>query len=299
MKILFVSDLDGTLLNQNDSLSQETIETIKRLQKEGMYFTYATARSYISASCVAKELVPSVPVIVYNGATILDASNGEVIKHSGFSTQEQNSVRQILEDCNLLPLTYSYVEKVEKLSYIIEPDNDGMMYYLNRRRADKRLRPVETPEELYAGEIFYLTCIGPKDRLEVAYQKIKDDARFHVTFQQELYRKEYWLEIMPAEVTKSNAIRLIKEMYGFDKIISFGDSLNDVPMFEISDEAYAVANAAEELKKIATGVIESNEDNGVARWLAYHWQEKKMLAGEIYDTSDKLLAERRKLAHRL
>ena len=46
--------------------------------------------------------------------------------------------------------------------------------------------------------------------------------------------------------------------------------MNDLPMFEISDEAYAVANAVDELKAAATGIIESNEDDGVAKWLLRH-----------------------------
>ena len=51
-------------------------------------------------------------------------------------------------------------------------------------------------------------------------------------------------------------------------MISFGDAVNDIPMFEISDECYAVSNAADELKAVATAVIDSNEDDGVAKWLA-------------------------------
>ena len=47
----------------------------------------------------------------------------------------------------------------------------------------------------------------------------------------------------------------------------FGDGKNDIDMLELADEAYAVANAVDELKAIATGVIRSNNDDGVARWL--------------------------------
>ena len=54
---------------------------------------------------------------------------------------------------------------------------------------------------------------------------------------------------------------------GFEKLVVFGDSLNDVSMFRIADEAYAVANAMEELKQIATGVIGSNEEDAVANML--------------------------------
>ena len=49
-----------------------------------------------------------------------------------------------------------------------------------------------------------------------------------------------------------------------DKIIAFGDNLNDIPLFEIADECYAVSNAEDELKKIATDVIASNDEDAVA-----------------------------------
>ena len=55
-------------------------------------------------------------------------------------------------------------------------------------------------------------------------------------------------------------------------MISFGDAVNDIPMFEISDECYAVENAVEELKAAATGIIDSNENDGVANWLKEHYR---------------------------
>jgi hydroxymethylpyrimidine pyrophosphatase-like HAD family hydrolase len=72
---------------------------------------------------------------------------------------------------------------------------------------------------------------------------------------------------MPKNATKANAVLQIKELYGFDKVISFGDGVNDIPMFEISDECYAVANAVPELKEKAAGIIGSNKNDGVAKWL--------------------------------
>ena len=56
--------------------------------------------------------------------------------------------------------------------------------------------------------------------------------------------------------------------YGKNRVFLLGDNLNDIPMFELANEAYATANAAEEIKKIATDVIGSCEDNGVAEFLA-------------------------------
>jgi len=79
---------------------------------------------------------------------------------------------------------------------------------------------------------------------------------------------------MPKKATKGNAILTLKEKLNCDKIISFGDAINDIPMFKISDESYAVENAVDELKKHATGIILSNEKDGVAHWLEENYERK-------------------------
>ena len=60
----------------------------------------------------------------------------------------------------------------------------------------------------------------------------------------------------------------MKRFLNCDRIVAFGDGLNDIDMFKIADECYAVSNAEDELKALATGVIESNDDDGVAKWLS-------------------------------
>ena len=103
---------------------------------------------------------------------------------------------------------------------------------------------------------------------------MRGDARFFVTLQQELYRAEYWLEIMPAEATKAHGIRKLCALRGYDRVVSFGDAVNDLRMFDASDECYAVENAVPELKAAATGVIQSNEADGVAKWLEENWERR-------------------------
>ena len=57
------------------------------------------------------------------------------------------------------------------------------------------------------------------------------------------------------EASKANAIRQLKDMFSCDRVIAFGDGKNDIDMFEIADEGYAVSNAHEALKEKATGII--------------------------------------------
>ncbi len=72
---------------------------------------------------------------------------------------------------------------------------------------------------------------------------------------------------MPKEASKANAIRQLMDMFSCDRVIAFGDGKNDIDMFEIADECYAVSNAHEALKEKATGIIGSNNEDGVAKWL--------------------------------
>lgn len=79
------------------------------------------------------------------------------------------------------------------------------------------------------------------------------------------------LEIMPLAASKSNAIKQLQKLLKCDKLVVFGDGKNDIDMFELADESYAVQNAHEELKKYATAIISSNDEDAVA-----HWLEKKL-----------------------
>lgn len=72
---------------------------------------------------------------------------------------------------------------------------------------------------------------------------------------------------MPLTASKSNAIKQLQGLLNCEKLIFFGDGKNDIDMFEVADESYAVQNAHEDLKKYATAIISSNDEDGVAKWL--------------------------------
>ena len=214
-----------------------------------------------------------IPVIVYNGAFIVRPETGEVLHSLFFSPEEAAFVREHLEQYHISPIVYSYVDRLERLSWNTGRENEGMKHYLSNRKQDKRRRPLINEEGLYDGDVFYYTCIGKKEEMLPIYEIFSKDDRFRCTLQQELYRPEYWCEIMPQKASKAEGIRKLKEMWECDRIVSFGDAVNDIPMFEMSDECYAVENAVAELKAVATGIIGRNDQDGVARWLLEHCGE--------------------------
>jgi len=123
---------------------------------------------------------------------------------------------------------------------------------------------------LYCGDIFYITCIDDEDKLAVFYEKYRN--QYHCVFQRDIYSDEQWLEFMPQAASKSNAIKQLKDHLSCDRLIVFGDGKNDIDMFNLADECYAVENAVDELKSIATAVIHQNNDDGVAKWLLENYK---------------------------
>ena len=255
MGILYVSDLDGTLLNTSASLSPYTIKTINCLVEKGMLFTYATARSLSSASVAAKGLNPKIPVIVYNGAYIMEPATGNILASESFTKEERSYVERKLSGYGVSPVVYSFIKGRECVSWNLLQINEGKKRYFDNRQGDKRLRPVENEKKLYEGEAFYYTCIGEEEELKPLYDIFAGDERYTCTFQQD------------------NGILKLKELWHCDKVISFGDSVNDIPMFQISDQCYAVENAVDSLKKLATGIIGNNDSDSVAKWLEENFRE--------------------------
>lgn len=122
MKTLYLSDLDGTLLTPEAALSPFTAETLRRLLGSGMAFSYATARSFSTAKKVTAALKGArLPVIVYNGAAIVEAESGAVLDAVYFTPAETAFIRGVLEAAGLRPMVYSRAKahvRAERVAYV-------------------------------------------------------------------------------------------------------------------------------------------------------------------------------------
>ena len=264
MKTLYLSDLDGTLLRNDETISDFTAKTINELTKKGICFSFATARSLNTTKKVTSNIKCRLPVIVYNGAFIMDNVSSEIL-YGNFFEDNTNKLFEDIEISGIFPVVYSFIEGIEKLSYVKNKSSQGQKLYLKSREGDKRINAVESFEELLKGNKFYITCIDDEIKLKPVYEKYKDE--FKCLYQKDYYSDYYWLEIMPKKTTKANAALKLKEMLKCDELVVFGDEINDIELFKIADKAVAVANAKPELIPYATDFTESNENDGVARWL--------------------------------
>jgi Cof subfamily protein (haloacid dehalogenase superfamily) len=271
MRTLYLSDLDGTLLNDSARLGSETIALLNRLIQTGVLFTCATARSYTSASVVTAGLELRLPMATFNGTFFVSPKDGGVLKSYRIEKTDLENLIGGISRIAALPLVYSMIDGRERVSWLQGQETAGIRHYLESRRGDARLRPVEHFHEIYQGDVFYSAIIGSKADLPLFRQMAASQPKLSCNLQQDTYdRSEYWLEVYHKNASKRNAAHWLKEYVKADRVVCFGDNRNDIPMFEASDYAVAVSNACDELKAVADEVIGPNNTDSVARWLADH-----------------------------
>lgn len=267
-KTLYVSDLDGTLMHKDLKISDFSVKTINALVGKGVAFTYATARSISSAGTITKDLNLKLPVITRNGAVLADNNTGKIIEKALFTEKEVEMLKDMLPELPKTGFVSCYFGDDMKKVFAGSLHTAELQGYLDYYKDDPSVVTVSDLSEMFMGNPGYVTIIGDKDEIEPLYIRTREYNGWECLFQKDVYRDEYWLEIAPRNSTKAKSILKLKEEYGFDKLVVFGDSANDMTMFKISDEAYAVSNAVDELKALATGIIGSNEEDAVAVYLS-------------------------------
>ncbi|WP_168118580.1 HAD family hydrolase [Paenibacillus sp. HB172176] len=271
MKTLYVSDLDGTLLNSSLRVSDASVQMINVLIGEGLPFTIATARSIESARELLSGIHLSLPAVFMNGVFITHPQTGETVREHFLPC----SVGEAIVDAYLR-------EGLKPVVYTIDGEDASRVYYRGVHNRSEELYigdRLQTQSERFRITSDFTACLQEKlitvnaidlpEKLEPVYKAFSEREDCICHYGPDVYCPGYyWLEISSAHATKSRAVLEVKERYGYNRVVVFGDNLNDLSMFEIADESYAVANAHELVKQAASRVIDSNDDDGVARFLA-------------------------------
>ena len=266
-RVLYISDLDGTLMRNDETISAYTERILNELIEEGLAFTYATARSVESARTITGGLRLKLPVVTRNGTVLADNSTGRHLEKALFTEEEVRLLKELLPELPEYGFVSCFIGDEMIKTYIPGKHTPGMEKYLRKNEQDTRLRPAADPGSMFIGQPGYVTLIDDREKIAPIYERVRNYPGWECLFQKDTYWDEYWLEICPQNCTKARAILKLKEAFGFEKLVVFGDSVNDLSMFRSADESYAVANAIDELKEAATAVIGSNEEDAVARFL--------------------------------
>ena len=176
-KTLYVSDLDGTLLRRDQTISPFTAQTIRALTEKGMLFSYATARSIVTAGKVTRGLSVNIPVITYNGAFVVESETGKRLISHVFSKDEATRILNACLCREIMPIVFSLADGKEQFRYLTGKESRGAKAFLAMKKEDFRRRPVLHEDALYEGEIFHITCIDEKEKLAPLYEEFKEEMK--------------------------------------------------------------------------------------------------------------------------
>lgn len=267
---LYISDLDGTLLDSSQRLDAKVETGLNELIGSGrLDFTVATARSLASAWPIIGGLGFRLPLIFHNGAVVHDPVTGTNIRETVLDEDAAGMALETALSFGLHPILYRYDPAGGNKIHYTGMHNKGERDYLQKRleAKDPRFALREAGDGYPRGPAFLLVLIEEKERLDPAYLHFSQDPRLHCHYTQDIYSKYQWLELSHPEANKRSAAEFLRARLGADRIVAFGDNLNDLPLLEAADEFYAVRNAVPELIARSSGVIGANDEGGVLGFL--------------------------------
>ena len=270
MKTLYVSDLDGTLLNKDAVLSSYTIETINDLIKKGLSFSVATARSAATVRKILEPLNLSIPVVLMNGVVIYDLKTDQYLNINYLTKSSLDYVYNTLKSISLSGFLYEIKDNT-LCTYYESLHNKAMKEFYDERVTlyNKKFVQVEDFKDIISENTIYITLMDTEDRLVPIYEQLRLNPDLSLALYKDIYSKEdsWFLEVFSVKATKYNAVTYLRNHLQYERIVGFGDNTNDLPLFKACDTALAVGNAIDEVKIAADCIIESNADNGVAKYL--------------------------------
>lgn len=278
---LIVSDMDGTLFNSDQKISPLNLAAIKEANKQGVHFMIATGRNMDTIGPTADKYGLQCGFILMNGAEVRDEN------------------RNIISTINIEnDIIKGLAEQLDKQGYIPEyMTNKGTQICGSKEKMElnmgyrmiclDRSHTLTLEEAIEAGKTsVFMDSLTRNNTIEDMLNKnleirkiivFNPDAEFNIKNRMEL--KEYFpelsilssypenIEINAKNAQKGYGLQQAIEKLGIkkDEVAVFGDGLNDLSMFELFPNSFAPVNAEYEIKKRASEIIPSNNDDGVGK----------------------------------
>lgn len=271
-KTLFVSDLDGTLLSSDSRLSPRSVEMLNEAIAGGAMFSVATARTPSTVEPLMGMVKCHIPFVVMTGAAIWDPLSRKFSRSIHLSQKTAEKIIGILRKHDLPTFVYRLTgDKIHV--YHIGPLSDKELAFISER-TDSPYKifhinaATGSADQLPTSNVSLFYSMQPSAIVEETYEEIRETVDCNPVFYHDIFGKETGImEIFSPEASKANAVRTLRDMSGADKIVAFGDNMNDIPMLMAADVAVAVENAVPEVKRIADIIIGANTDDAVPRFI--------------------------------
>ena len=209
--------------------------------------------------------------MLFDGAVIQDTISGKKLHTAFLSRDLAQKTLEKYDEFGVSPLVYTFNENSENKIYYKHIDNEAIENYINLcvSKGDKRFTRVSSYEAVLKENIVTINMMEKPEILEPLAEEMRKNATTEKVFYVDSIddNRYKFLMIMNQDAEKGKGVQFLKKYVGATHLTSFGDQLNDLSMFEISDESYATENADEVIKENATAVLKSNDEDAVARFL--------------------------------
>ena len=267
---IVITDLDGTLLNNNREVSLTDMKSLFWLGEKNIVRVIATGRNFFSVSKVLKENFPIDYLIFSSGAGVYDWKNKALMHSQYLPGYEVEQISKILIN-----------NQVDFMIHEIIPKNHKFVFH----RSDNQNPDFERRIQVYKDFAVELNPVTEKydhacqiiavfpnnvDLFDSIQQKFNDIKIIRTT--SPLDGDSIWMEIFPESVSKGHGIDWLCKKLKIDPehTISIGNDYNDIDMLEYTAEKYIVSNAPEDLKK-RFPICKSNIESGFTDALDLHF----------------------------
>lgn len=267
---LVASDIDGTIIGENNTISQDNIEAINNINKSNIDFTVCTGKPYSMMKGFCKNVNASYGIFG-NGNQIINIKTGKEIYRKTLTDNEINICLTIAEQNNLHTHIYTENEIITtKLLYM-----DLRNYLLKDSLYDNNLEFKIVPNiSEYINKnkpTIFKMIISSISNLSDIENNLKKETNLTIynikktnQYKDMIINKEYeYLDISPSKTTKSEALEILTNHLNLSSsdVMAIGDNLNDIDMIKKSGIGVAVANAYTEVKDIAKYVTDNTVEN--------------------------------------
>jgi len=264
---LIAIDIDGTLLNPQKQISPRTRAAIRAAREAGIIVTLATARRYLSTGSIATELGLDIPIVLYDGALILDHPDGHVLHTNLLQAEIAQQVVDVLVEYNVQPVIHHFTNQVEETWTGPEDfDNEDVAKYF-----------AYLPEINIIRRFQHATCcMGQPDPLRIVAFTTEDRVMKLVPAISSLHcawnitplgsYQTAELAIMHKTCSKASGVEALARHLGItmQQVMAIGDNNNDIEMLQAAGWGVAMGQAPEAVKAVAHAVTASNAEDGVA-----------------------------------
>jgi Cof subfamily protein (haloacid dehalogenase superfamily) len=252
---LVVSDVDGTLLTKDKLLTDGAKAAARRLHEAGIGFTLTSSRPTIGMRFLIEPLSITLPVGAFNGSCIVDPQMHPIEQHLIPAAAVERSI-EVLNEFGVDIWLFTIDQWLTR--------NPGGEYVPNEKRAIRADPVIVTDFTPYLAAACKIVGSSSDPELlrrcETAMQQAVGEQATAVRSQ------SYYLDVTPPGCDKGTFVEAIAKRLGIstDAVATIGDMQNDLAMFRKSGLSIAMGNATDDVKKQATHVTASNEDEGFA-----------------------------------